>query len=117
VGAGLELAACYGLFTPPRPPVILPGAAGAALRLAGALRRASPFGLALAVLKGGVHFSGWRRAARPDHRRGFALGVRALLGFPLMKVWQPVHSLASGWWSAMSVWHSMQELRSALTVD
>ena len=39
----------YGLIEPPRPPppVILPGAAFASLCLAGALRRASPFGLAL----------------------------------------------------------------------
>jgi hypothetical protein len=43
-----------GYTTRTPPPVILPGAAGAALRLAGALRRASPFGLALppAVLEG-----------------------------------------------------------------
>ncbi len=40
----------------PPPPVILPGAAVAALRLAGALRRASPCGLALppALVKGGA---------------------------------------------------------------
>ena len=37
----------FGYTARPPPPVVLPGAAGASLRLAGALRRASPFGLAL----------------------------------------------------------------------
>ncbi len=48
-GSGLGWVSGYGLLTPPRPPppVILPGAAFAALCLAGASRRASPFGLAL----------------------------------------------------------------------
>ena len=48
-GVGLGWVGWYGLFTPPRPPppVILPGAAFASLCLAGASRRASPFGLAL----------------------------------------------------------------------
>ncbi len=50
----------YGLFTPPRPPppVILPGAAFASLCLAGASRRASPFGLALPRVLGG-QVLGW----------------------------------------------------------
>jgi len=42
---------------------------------------------------------------------------QGLFDFPLMKVWQPVQSLASGWWSAMSVWHSMQDSRSARTFE
>ncbi len=49
VGAGSGWVGWSGFVAPPRPPppVILPGAAVALLRLAGALRRASPFGLAL----------------------------------------------------------------------
>jgi len=83
----------------PPPPVILPGAAVAALRLAGALRRASPFGLALPRVRwGGLQELGpglvwlhrpptptrnppWRggRFAPPCRRfaPGFALRARA----------------------------------------
>ena len=65
-GWGVGLVVWFGYTARPPPPVILPAAAGAALRLGGALRRASPFGLALPRVFGKfvVHVSVWRGAEK-----------------------------------------------------
>ncbi len=82
-GAGVGWVGWYGLLTPPRPPppVILPGAAFASLCLAGASRRASPFGLALPPAGGGevwAPVSVWRGAEKTASWGG--VDVRVTIG-------------------------------------